>query len=499
MRKTLLALFICISMTSVHGQQTEKKPCAYIADPEYIKTLKDKSSVFSRRLEFVKKTPKSERAKWGSLRLEKGRFISIPRGVDEWFPKSIVEKQDITEITNALDKIMGSLLYVPVVAHIVRRSNGTGGLNTADLNASIDRANRHFFMAGMRLELCSVRYIDSDRLYGFYYDDDTTLASVQTPALLDVESRNVAGKVNIYCVPSATTSWAWRPTTNPKIQHVLFRNDHIQNESTFSHELGHWFGLMHTHGGSDDELVNGSNCSTEGDLVCDTPADPNLSGRVNGSCAYTGNVRDANDRAYTPDPTNILSYAPKPCRTRFTSDQTDIMQAVYYGVAEERGFSFRPCMTTYCFNMRLRDMVVIADGNTWRIRCTGTTRIIYDININFSFPFDSEEDARSVLQVLQSKSSLELCFLSGSSMYYFTQNGAPVVLPGNANCIDIDPGTLQVQRMRDGRFQLGNLGGRSNSFIFNSRSDAEESLFALKRYGFKKACIKSNGFVMLGK
>lgn len=94
--------------------------------------------------------------------------------------------------------------------------------------------------------------------------------------------------------------------------------------SVLSHELGHCLGLYHTHSGrgcNDNancaENINGSNCSTCGDLVCDTPADPCLSGNVNTSCEYIG------DPAFSPDVNNIMSYSPPDCLNRLTSGQTE--------------------------------------------------------------------------------------------------------------------------------------------------------------------------------
>ncbi|WP_246205892.1 M43 family zinc metalloprotease, partial [Fulvivirga aurantia] len=85
--------------------------------------------------------------------------------------------------------------------------------------------------------------------------------------------------------------------------------------------------MFHTHGktntGTTDELVNGSNCTTAGDEICDTPADPNLSGKVNGSCQYTGNLKDANGDFYNPSVPNIMSYAPGSCRNVFSQGQYD--------------------------------------------------------------------------------------------------------------------------------------------------------------------------------
>ena len=74
------------------------------------------------------------------------------------------------------------------------------------------------------------------------------------------------------------------------------RNSCAYNGSTIIHEFGHYFSLFHTHGPTNSaittELVDGSNCTTSGDELCDTPADPNLSGNVT-NCLYTGGLFDA--------------------------------------------------------------------------------------------------------------------------------------------------------------------------------------------------------------
>jgi len=82
--------------------------------------------------------------------------------------------------------------------------------------------------------------------------------------------------------------------------------------------------LYHTHSGSGcydyancSENIDASNCSTCGDLVCDTPADPCLSGKVTTACIYIGDSR------YTPDVNNIMSYAPPSCLTHFSNGQIE--------------------------------------------------------------------------------------------------------------------------------------------------------------------------------
>ena len=112
------------------------------------------------------------------------------------------------------------------------------------------------------------------------------------------------------------------------------QNNCAVNGTTFEHELGHNFGLPHTH--SSGELVArpGSgkpwNCDSEGDGFCDTPADPSLSGAVSSSsCLVVDDLgTDDNGDPYQPDPHNIMSYASKSCRSRFSEEQLAYMNWV---------------------------------------------------------------------------------------------------------------------------------------------------------------------------
>ena len=86
----------------------------------------------------------------------------------------------------------------------------------------------------------------------------------------------------------------------------------INSGRTTSHEVGHCLGLLHTfEPNSGFENINGNNCSTTGDRVCDTPSDPWARGACfsRSGCAYTGNCVDGNGATnFSPPYNNIMSY-----------------------------------------------------------------------------------------------------------------------------------------------------------------------------------------------
>lgn len=96
----------------------------------------------------------------------------------------------------------------------------------------------------------------------------------------------------------------------------LIGSSNIGSGTTISHEMGHCLGLLHTFekaGGY--EKIDGSNATTAGDHLTDTPADPfayNGSGCFSfgpNQCTYTGNCSDNNGATnFTPAYNNLMAY-----------------------------------------------------------------------------------------------------------------------------------------------------------------------------------------------
>ncbi len=87
----------------------------------------------------------------------------------------------------------------------------------------------------------------------------------------------------------------------------------LNRANTTTHEVGHCIGLLHTFETSYGvETINGSNCATTGDRVCDTPADPyGRSCATVTNCVYSGSCTDANGASnYNPPISNIMAYWP---------------------------------------------------------------------------------------------------------------------------------------------------------------------------------------------
>jgi hypothetical protein len=113
----------------------------------------------------------------------------------------------------------------------------------------------------------------------------------------------------------------------------------LLKEKIVPHEFGHYFGLLHTYhdSNSDDikkrELVTrgiGANCTTTGDELCDTPADPfeRNPALISLDCTekIPSDILDFNGESYSPPITNYMSYHHK-CEQQFTPMQFQRMES----------------------------------------------------------------------------------------------------------------------------------------------------------------------------
>lgn len=123
--------------------------------------------------------------------------------------------------------------------------------------------------------------------------------------------------------------YAYLPyTTNASVDGIVMISSRIGSIGTSStanagrtltHETGHWLGLIHPF-----DNGCGSNCSTTGDRICDTPPvnDPSY------GCPTTNNTCN-NDAPNELDMVeNFMDYANGYCQNAFTQGQSNVMNSV---------------------------------------------------------------------------------------------------------------------------------------------------------------------------
>ncbi len=240
-------------------------------------------------------------------------------------------------VRNSIDlsRFNNTTTIIPIVAHIIRASDGTGGLILSDLDIAMQQLNTLYQQVNFEFTLCDVRYIDNDDYFNEinYSTSDTSEEYIMAVPNLAPSSVNVFFAPNTIYNSVGVAGWSSFPADLAAYDRdwTVINNDYA-TESTFAHEIGHYFSLYHTHECLNNvcELVDGSNCGPGvGDELCDTSADPNLSGCVNIGCFYICNDLDATGDSYEPDTDNIMSYSLKECRTTFSPEQIARIQQSY--------------------------------------------------------------------------------------------------------------------------------------------------------------------------
>ena len=219
---------------------------------------------------------------------------------------------------------------IPVKAHVIRSSDGTGGICESDLYNAFSNLNTVYADAFMSFFLCEgINYINEDELCHLNKGDETNL----------IERYNVPGLINIYFTDNilgeSDDTLCGYTDNSGRNDVIVLKSSCVTNSSSLAHEMGHFFSLIHTHGPDNTKLttefVDGSNCDTDGDGICDTPADPKLTSKnVNNICEYTGTEKDAHGDLFAPDAENIMSYSLKGCRSHFSNQQLARMYAFYH-------------------------------------------------------------------------------------------------------------------------------------------------------------------------
>lgn len=247
-----------------------------------------------------------------------------------------------TNIAQRQIKHRSTLIQLPLVFHIVNRSNGSGGV-TADkcLNAVCD-LNELYTHAAIQFYFpdAGIRFINDDGIFNTPYQEVNKLKmrSLQEEAI-NVFIVNKVSDNNALGVYDSKDDWI-----------LLQKGAIATGDKTLAHEIGHFFSLLHTHfgwegrpwiqsydgsiatslsfdGSTATELVNRTNCSSSGDMLCDTPADYNFGLNYQKSCNFSGNALDPTGTKVAPDESLIMSYFHDSCRTSFSEEQVLIMRA----------------------------------------------------------------------------------------------------------------------------------------------------------------------------
>lgn len=203
--------------------------------------------------------------------------------------------------SNANARGASSAHCIDVFYHIVRNTNGTNAFTPNNLDDITDNLNEFFSPHNIIINNAGSDFIDNTNFVNIGGENEAVSLG---------QTNNHSDAINYYIVETlwnVGTGLVTGTANSIPSNNLVIRNDRTLT-STSPHEFGHCLSLLHTFQGTAGgsgcaEAINGSNCDTCGDLICDTPTDNNT--------GATG--------GFNPDLTNIMSYYNS--RDHFTNEQ----------------------------------------------------------------------------------------------------------------------------------------------------------------------------------
>jgi hypothetical protein len=219
--------------------------------------------------------------------------------------------------------------FLRIYIHVIRRTDGTGGQTPEQVREALAYLDQDFNPHNIFFVWdCEIDYIDNT----FYYNSNGT------SAVFNVNSHTDG--IDIYFFRDQPAPGA---TGNGLAQNIGAKAFYVMGNywnppygslvrsHVTSHEMGHCLGLWHTFQTQSGctSFVNGTNCSTCGDFVCDTPADPGWGFQINyPQCTWLNSGNDPNGDPYAPDPHQVMAYTHPDCMEYFSTGQGERMRQI---------------------------------------------------------------------------------------------------------------------------------------------------------------------------
>jgi hypothetical protein len=206
-----------------------------------------------------------------------------------------------------------------VTGLIVADSMGNYGTSAGNIAGLLLSLESYFDPICVNFELCEVKYVDNFKYNNFVapIDEDEFWALYAVPNTIN------NGFVDELFIDFGAQVGGYAALPGGR-DIIMMANG--SGPGVMLHEMGHFFGLYHTFETDFGlELANGTNCLTTGDLLCDTPADPNGGNTLPPDCNLDPPMQDPNGEWYVPDISNIMSYYNFCTCGKFTTDQYNRM------------------------------------------------------------------------------------------------------------------------------------------------------------------------------
>lgn len=271
---------------------------------------------------------------------------------DQWdnVPRLLSNLEDVANGMVATDR--NNFQYIPIHFHLVGDNDGNGRARERAVLDQLCRLNQQYEPVGFRF------YLSPHPQHGLFNKsiNSNNVYANQTNSFL-MQLRRHPNAIDVFVVNEAATN-----NNQPGIalayynipqDWIVTRRDQLSaapSNNTIAHEVGHFFSLNHTFfgwesgafqpgspgwpkaptispGGVPTERVNGINCTTAGDYICDTPPDYAF-GYLQAGCAnYNGGAQDPLGVPVNPQENNFMSYFSNCSAYQFTPNQILVMQA----------------------------------------------------------------------------------------------------------------------------------------------------------------------------
>lgn len=252
----------------------------------------------------------------------------------EYHTETIRSEERTDRLKKASQEVMkttyraGNDYTLPITIHIFHNSDGSGGIQEADVRSALCGVMDKFSEYGINPYLNSIEHINNTAFY----------TNFQGEAMLDLLF-SVDNTINIMIIDDPFISLCASNFDFVNLI-VFYRGGICFDEGAITRMLGFYFGLEETFNGLDGtglncgvqildgEKVDGSNCMTTRDFICDTPPDYMSSPWT---CDTNGEgclQYDPNGVGFMPDGTNFMSASNSECKNKFTPMQVDVMKYI---------------------------------------------------------------------------------------------------------------------------------------------------------------------------
>ena len=237
------------------------------------------------------------------------------------------------------DKSVDMMITLPVVVHIVNMSATDTLIPRSQVDSAMARINRDFAnVAGfgpdtkMRFALAQrdpngnettgINYVNGGTIppYNTLGVTYTSQPGVSINDVINLIQWDQSKYINVYIINNFVENSVSGLFISSNL--IVENTSFSQNNTTFAHEMGHYFSLYHTNTGATTTSCQINNdCTVDGDKVCDTP--PIKLGDIISSSCYSGDASNTlNNYMYS---TTGLNY-------RFTAGQKDRMRTCLYQI-----------------------------------------------------------------------------------------------------------------------------------------------------------------------